>query len=620
MSGFAVLFDPDSPPQPLESDFQALLQLTSRYKQLDLQTSTRASGKGCLAAKLDSPASLHTGIIRDEQSGSWVLAAGTLVALEGDNQPHTILSRLLQSYLKTGIKSLAEYDGSFALIIYNGIEESLSVISDPIGLFSIFYCQKGNRLLISSSALAVAALSHSKPDTLSVEHFLNTGQSDTDRTLWYDVKRLLAGSVIYTAPQQIYQTEYWSPSFVESINQLSFNKALDTSVELLSHTFLRAFPQKTKTWVDLTGGFDSRLVAIEAAKAQIPFSVYCMGPSAHPDVVISRQLSEKMGWDFVNTQLPEEWGDDQAHWFNDALGRGDGMVSHLRLATTLRGFDQRNALIKTNLNGVGGENLRGFCWQVEGTKIGKTSKVNYEALIANLYYPGLPLNLMRFDRSKEVRNELIELYIHQVCSKYADLPNSVQLDRIEISRDAGHGGAYLSAIAGLSRSIAPLCFKELVNFDFSVNYLWKYPRHHSLLRAILEKENKLLANIETTTGGPAIPIRLTTLHRFGPLWKDVTNRAVEITSKKILGKEIKIWPPLHCPGYPLPAWRAAFFNFAYAQGMLTHDKMLSAGLYKREEFNQYVEQVALGQEYHGEFLDRVISIEMVMRETGTPLD
>lgn len=618
MAGFTILIAPDLPPETLQRNFYKLLGLTAEFKGLDMPP-TYAKGVGCMAAKLDSPTSIHPGIAHDEQSGSWLLATGTVVALDGDNRPDAVPERLLREYIENGAKALDGFDGHFALVIYNGQDKRVSVISDPISLYSIFYSRHDNQIIVSSSALAVAALTQSQPDVLAVEHFLRTGRLDADKTLWQDVKRLFAGTILRTARGGIELAEYWSPTLDQALTDLPFEEALEQSSAILTHSFARLLTREKSTWLDLTGGFDSRLAAIFAAKTKVPFSTYCMGPEDHEDVLLSRKVSGAMGWDYVHSQLPDAWEADQYAWFKTALGSGDGRANLLRFAVTLRGFDLRNQSIKTNVMGVGGENMRGYCWQIERGNMGRTSRLNMEALLDNIFSPAIPLDVMRSDRTEEVRQELSN-FISQLTSKYADKPNTVKIDRFEIVRDSGHGGAYMSLVTKVGRSLAPLCFKAPVNFAFSLNYRWKYPRHHSFLRALMERENKRLADLETTTGGPAGPIRLTTVHRFWPLWKDVANQAVALGSKKVFGKAWRIWPRVQTKEYPLPAWRTTFHTYARSEGLLSYDSMVSKGLYKPDELDAYVKSVAIGQDQHSEFLDRVISVEMAMRAVGTRID
>ena len=618
MAGFTVLFAPDVAPQILERDFQNLLRLTAGFKQLEIQP-TQAVGLTCMAGKLDSSASLHPGILRDDASGSWILAAGSVVALTGDCPPETVLANLLKDYLENGLKALERYDGQFALVVYNGQEQSLAAISDAVGLFSIFYCRQGSQMLISTSALALAAHTQAAPDILAAEHFLRTGRLDADKTLWNDVHRLLGGTALCVSHTRSELVEYWAPTYSLETSLLPMRDALEQASLIFADTFNRTLQQEDKVWVDLTGGFDSRLVAMLVEKNKSPFMTYCMGPDTHPDVVLSGRISEQMGWEYVHTQLSERWDPGDDAWFGRALGSGDGRATVLRLAVTLRGFNQRNSVVKTNLMGVGGENWRGYCWQIEKNNIGKSSTLNYPALLTNVFSPPIPLAVMRYDCTADVRQELSD-FIHQLCAPYADLPNTAQIDRFEISRDSGHGGAYISAVSGLQRSLAPLCFKALINFAFSLNYRWKYPRQTTFIRSFLERENKCLAEIDTTTGGPAIPIRISNVQKFWPLWKGMAGRAVSIGSQKVLGKPIHFLAEAHQPEYPLPAWRKAFYTFARSEGMLNPASMRSGGLYKHTEFNTFVENALLDPISASEFIERVISVEMAMRAVGSVIE
>ncbi len=618
MSGFSVIVSSDSQIKPIEPEFLNLLHLTAQYKKLEIPA-IWAKGRNCLAAKLDSPVSIHPGIVIDESSDSWILACGTLVPLKGINHSKTVLRCLLQEYIDRGMNALEDYDGHFALVIYNRREDQLSVIADPVGMFSIFYCQQGNRLLVSSSAFALAAHTNAQADILAVEHFLRTGRLEGDKTIWQDVKRLMGGKVLTASNGRIDQKEYWSPTYNHAIANLSFNEALDQSANILKQTFSHALKDEGKTWVDLTGGFDSRLAAIVTSKINVPFKAYCMGPENNPDVQISRQICDAMGWEYLHSQLPEEWTENEYDWFNRALGCGDGRISLLRYAITMRGFENRNSDMQTNLAGVGGENWRGYSWQIEKTNIGRTTKLNYEALLDNKFSHPFPLQVMRYNRTSDVRQELSD-FIHQLTEKYSDLPNTVKIDRFEISRDSNHGGAYLSAVSGINRSLAPLCFKAPINFAISLNYRWKYPRHHVFVRTLIERENKILANMATTTGGPANPIRFSNIQKFWPLWKDIFNSGISMGAKRILKKNIQVWPQHQYSEYPLPVWRSAFHDFAQKEGFLNISTMQSGGFYEPGEFKAFLEQSVHSQSEYKEFVDRVISVEMAMRSVGTDIN
>jgi hypothetical protein len=553
--------------------------------------------------------------VHDDASGSWLLAAGTIVALEGDNHPISSLKRLLFDFLARGFKAMDKFDGHFALIIYDGREDTLSVFSDPMGLFSIFYYQDGKKLYVSSSAIAIAKQVAAQPDLIGIEYFLQGGRMDAGKTFWQDLKRMQAGTMLQVKQAELQEHVYWMPTIDASITRLPMDDALTQYDQILTNTFSRLFDREGKIWADLTGGFDTRLVMTYVAKRQQPYITYCMAPKGHPDVQLSQQISSALHWEFVHSQLPDAWGEDQFQEWKIAADCGDGWANVLRFAITRRGIKARNHALKARAVGIGGENLRGYYWLIEKARIGKTPDVHYDALIDHLIPTGLPAHILRRDRTREVREDLLN-FIKTLCAQYAQYPNTVKLDRVEMYRDAGHGGAYVSATAELQRSLAPLCFKQAADFAFSLNYRWKYPRHHVFLRTLLARENQELASFATTTGGPALPMCATNLHQFWPLWQALAKRAIAVGSKKLIGKAVQIGSPANPAGYPLPAWRKAFHAYARSEGMLTYEKMHTRGLYDRDAFNAYIQQ-SEGDSGGSEFIDHVISVEMTMRAAGT---
>jgi hypothetical protein len=212
-------------------------------------------------------------------------------------------------------------------------------------------------------------------------------------------------------------------------------------------------------------------------------------------------------------------------------------------------------------------------------------------------------------------------HLAKLASKVAELPKIARADFVYLRhRHPTHGGAFFSAETGEMRSIIPFCSKEAETFGFSLDYKWRLNYHHLFVRTLLERENPRLANLRTEKGGPAIPIRITNIHRFWPLWKKILNRAGEKVSLKLTGKQFSILPQPHSDEYPLPAWRSAFIRNAQMTGLIKSEDMLTKTLYNSKQLQDLIEQVDLNHFKHGEFLDRVVTLEMAMRAVGTGID
>jgi hypothetical protein len=619
MSGFAILFDPDSQPKAQDSDFQGLMQKTSLFKRLNL-TGEQVASRTCRAVKFDSASSLHRGITHDLKTGSWILAAGTVVALVGNNDPNSILEALLLDYLENGLKTLERYDGQFVLAIYNGCDNTLSIITDPMGHFSVFYSYGKKQILFSTSALAIARQISAKPDTLAVECFLRTGRLHGERTLWQDVKRVRPATVLTVTSAKLIETEYWTPTFDETVARQSLDDALNRAGEIISSTFKRALQREGKVWADLTGGFDTRVTAMFMAQSKIPFTAYCVGPVDHPDVQVSKLICQQMGWEYQHMPLPEGWEEEQQSWFETALYKGDAQLNVLQLAGVLRGQTDRSHTYPVHVPGTGVDEWRYHIYNAKSLGHTSSTKVNYDEILdARILFP-IPNTVLRHDRNNDVRTELKEHFI-RLASGYRGFPVSAQTDIMFLRhRHPIHAGAYLSAEAGIMRSLMPFCFKEPENYGFSLNDNWRVIYQYRFVRGLLEKGNLQLASIRTAKGEPALPIRVTNAYKFGPLWKYFINLASEKASNKFLKKPLTIWPKHHTAEYPLPAWRIAWLKWAMSEELLSTSQMYSGAIYNTPVLMELAAQAMAKNNQAAEFLDRVITIEMAMRAVGSCID
>ena len=547
------------------------------------------------------------------------MAAGTLVALTGDNHPDTMLHALLLDFLENGAKALEHLDGHFALVIYIGGEESLFVISDPMGHFSIFYGDRGDQTIFSTSALAVARQINSLSDELTLESFLRSGKVHGDKTFWRDVHRVLPGTLRKICQDKIEEYEYWAPTYDETIAHLTFENALEHAVSMLTRIFTRLLQREGKVWADLTGGFDTRVTTMLMAKIGIPFTAYCVGPDDHPDVQISQLICQEMGWEYQHMPMPDNWHHEQLNWLEAALQKGDARLSVSGLASVLYGQQLRSAIYKVNVGGLGADEWREAAYlSTYLCNWGKTYA--YCRLVDAGILSSIPPSILRMDREKLVRDELIA-YIAKVASSYSEFPNVIKGNAMFINyRYPSHGGAYMSATAGIIRALNPVCFKESVNFALSLNYKWRLNYHYRFVRALLERENPHLANIETAKGGPAIPMRVTNLRKFWPLWKPILNRNVKKFSYRLFGRPVKLWEQPHYAEYPLPSWRTSLLNHARSEGLLNPSEMHSGALYNAKVLHTLVGQAERNHSEHSEFLDRVITIEMALRAVGTGID
>jgi hypothetical protein len=612
VSGLAIIFDLQESITAQDQIFVSLKESVAHYKRLN-STCQEISGQQCVAAKFDTPSTMHRGITIDKQSGSWLLAIGTVLDSENDLD-NGILQTLLTDYLRSGNTAFQSLDGPFALVIYNKPANRLAIVSDPLGFISVFYARRKNRIYAATSALAVAQAVQATPSEYGTYLFLTTGGVYGKSTLWQEVERLPAGTVLEITHAGTTASVYWSPVIKDEITQLSLTETVDYVLDLLSRLVKKHLEREEKTWVDLTGGFDSRLVAMIMHHCGLPFKASCQGPMTSPDVKISSHITQKLGWDYQHNMLPDDWGLKRREELSRALGKGNGHLDLFKLTSVIWDQDQRALEYGTSVWGLGGELWRGFFWRQELLKVGTTPTVNYDRLVDyRIMHPVDQTVFSDINRVKWIREKLKSL-LKSVGDRYADLPNTVKLDCIYAYKNTAHTGAHISAVMGQQRAIVPLFFKDSVTCAISTHFKWR--NHSRLIRLLMEKVNPVLASIETTSGGPALPMRATNLHKFVPYWSLIGKQLVRKTSRALLGRNLLPAARDEFATYPLTRWRQDTLDYIEQSNILNHAQMRSGRLYNAEHLANFLKRARTEEFGQETFLSRILTVEMALRSVG----
>jgi asparagine synthetase B (glutamine-hydrolysing) len=499
----------------------------------------------------------------------------------------------------------------FSAVIYDGITKTISVITDPFGYFSVFYGCKDGFAFVATSALAVAEMTRSKPDETGVNCFLLTGKVFGNTTLWRAVKRMKAARIYKFGEGEAEESEYWEPAVDKNITELSLSDSMESLMEVCKRVFKRNLSNEKKVWADLTGGFDTRLMAMILDHTGIPFKANCVGPPGYPDVRIAHKIAENMGWEFEHFDLPESWPQESHEYFPEALGRGDAHINLFLLAKTLWIHRQEHKQYKTLLNGFGGELWRGPIWWPERGNIGRSTFVHYDRQIWSLMHPVADkIFIRKFD--DKVR-EMIKKQFMEVGERHPQSLNTVKLDRIWAYRETGHVGAWVSAASGLLRVIPVLFSKDIVNHVISLNYRFKI--RNRILRHMLAAYNPALAKIDVAGGGMEEPLSVRNFVRSIPYMAVLSKRSLNKFSEVVFRR--MLWPSERQIKYSSLESRQSILKFCEREKLFSPSHMHSGNLYRSDQLRYFLEQAATKGFRHEEFLGRILTLEMAMRNVGS---
>jgi hypothetical protein len=617
MSGFALAFHPGGTPASGDPLFQRCVRETGRLKGLPGDPDV-VTAPGLAVAKFDAPCSLHVGAATHRDSGSWLVAFGTV--LDPDH-PGTggDLTPLLSDLLERGDEVLARLDGVFGLVWHDGRRGRSVVATDPLGFGTVYVRRIGDREYAGSSALALAGLAPCRPDAHALHCFLSTGNVYGEHTLFAEVRRLPPATVRELGSADRTPRTYWAPTRDERIAALGFRDAVDLGVQTLDRITERAVPAGCPVWIDLTGGFDSRIIAMFMDRNERRFLANCVGTPDAVDVVIARKIAQQQGWRLEVIDHPPDWAERRLDALPQALGAGDGMLEILHLSDVLQvhreKLDRGGADVTGLVMGSGGELWRGFFWRQELADLGRTSRVNYARLLDFRVLKPLDRSLLRATEGLDrLRDELTEMFGAVAERRPEDL-NVAKLDAIYTFKNTAHTGAYISLALGLLRGIAPLFLKEAVVCSSSIDHRWR--NHDRLFRGMFDRHHPGLAAIRTSWGGPASSIRATRIHRFLPYYMFWVRRLVQRLGRKLVGHPL--WPEPRVESFPRRRWRLAVLERAADGGWLEPGRMQTGALYEAAELEAFCRRAGGEAFAADDLLGKILTLELACREAGVSL-
>jgi asparagine synthase (glutamine-hydrolysing) len=571
-------------------------QLADAYESLrgaNGRQEVRAEGRAhaCLLGVEDAGLRITRG------AGSWAAAAGRVY---GTLPPEG---------------SLEELDGQFALVLRDENRGETLVATDPFGLRSLYVARRDGKLYVSTSCLALAKHLRAAPDPFGLQIFLRAGYHFGARTSWEGIERLLPGTCMTIASERVSEHRYWRAAVDPDVARLTFSETVANCLETAATTYGRYLGGPPDAWVDLTGGYDTRLLALQLRDAGVGFLTNTRGDPDDADREIANELARAANWKLLDLTSRPAWDKQLPELLPVALAWGDGNLEVLELSWVLWAHAELGRRQRSLLIAGGGEHYRGFAWRQEFLAAGKSNRVKMDNwLDMRLLHP-MNTQLFASDPTADVRHDF-ETRMKAWAEPYSDEPNTTQLDVMYAYKMMGHFGAYASADGGFLVSELPFYFKPIFDAAFSSPH--GHRDHHKLMRHMIWRLDPELAAISTTTGGPAMPWRAGNLHRVAPYYAQIGRKALNKISQRAVGRPIL---PAGAQDFycEAPARQAAIRSVLGSDAPETDD-MRSAPLFDRGELSGLLERAQEPGFGETGVLGRVLTVELALRALDTDLE
>ena len=510
-----------------------------------------------------------------------------------------------------------DLDGHFALIAHDAEADSVLVATDPRAFQPVYVAEQSGRTYISDSALVLAKHLRARPSRLGLLTFLRSGYHFGAMTNWEGVTRLDPGEFVAFRPEGSETGFYWRPSIDRDVARLDFDDAVEHTTSVALDTCRSWLGDSRGTWVDLTGGFDSRLLNLLLDRAGIPFEADTRGDYSGDERGIARRIARLKGWEWLDLTPPADWAETLPGMLPMTVAWSDGHLDPFELSWVLWAHSQMSGRHPSVLYAGGGEHLRGFTWRQEFPRAGRTTKVNFDNWVdLRLIHP-LNVGVFANDPTPEVRADTLAR-MKQWVEPYSSELNTTQCDLMYGYKMTGHFAIYRSADAAFIQAQVPLYAREMFTTAISLDY--RHRRNHRLVRHMISRLDRGVAAIETDSGGPAEPWRVTNLHRFLPYYSQLGRKAVNKVGQKFLGRKL-VRPPETGNWWCPPAARKTIVDSFAGDGPLSYETMRSAPLFDRARLGTLLEEARA----EGEFADtgllgRIAAVELGLRAADATLE
>lgn len=182
---------------------------------------------------------------------------------------------LLAAYMQWGMEAVEQFNGMFALAIYDSMEQSLYLARDRIGIKPLYYTRRNNCLIFASDIKTIIAsgLYEPEPDMEGLWHNLSFSITPRPNTMFKDVFAVPQAhwlkihlGAIRSGACKITTRRYWSIPIGVQEHNMTEAGAIEQLEEHLTRSIRYRLTADVEVGTFMSGGIDSTTVSAMASK------------------------------------------------------------------------------------------------------------------------------------------------------------------------------------------------------------------------------------------------------------------------------------------------------------------------------------------------------------------
>ena len=212
---------------------------------------------------------------------------------------------LMGEYKRQGLLFAKDINGSFAILLIDKRNDSISLITDRLNSRKVFSSKyMGNYWL--SSSLYLHPTADVNIDTVGVACYLASGVIYNDRTLFENIRIPERASIHELARDGFHSTRYWSYEFTNAYSNFDEKTLRAELSELLIESVRIRLKDNPKVFLSLSGGYDSIGILGLLHKlnvADVNCFSYALGePALNSDAYVAKEMATSLGYSHKTIQ------------------------------------------------------------------------------------------------------------------------------------------------------------------------------------------------------------------------------------------------------------------------------------------------------------------------------
>ena len=269
-----------------------------------------------------------------------------------------ILSLLAQK----GIDACNEFNGMFAIALYNSIEHKLVLMRDRMGIKPVFYFWDGSNFAFASEIKALLQLDFVKQSTSlnyrALQEFLHIGYSGVEETFYTNIFKLPAGSALTIQNNTLTIQQFWNIQAKFQKNSITdYYQAKETLRDLIESSVRLRLKCDVPYGTFLSGGIDSSLVTAVAQRnisSKLQTFTIAFEHSKYNEAEYARSIANYLGTNHTELLVTEK---DAITLVHDILHVYDEPYADSSAIPTMMVSQLARSQVTMTLSGDGGDEL-----------------------------------------------------------------------------------------------------------------------------------------------------------------------------------------------------------------------------------------------------------------------